>query len=107
MAYKKDVDDKRESPSLRIIQILREQGAEVIYNDPHVSVCKGLRNYPDINMKSIELTEEILKNADVTLLLADHSVYDYSFIEKHSRCIVDTRNAFEKKGIISGKIYKV
>lgn len=106
IAYKKDVDDQRESPSLKIIQLLREHGAEVIYNDPHVPECKGHRHYPDINMKSIELTDEILSDADITLLLTDHTAYDYVFIEKHARCIVDTRNVFGKNGIKSWKIYK-
>lgn len=106
MAYKRDVDDQRESPSLRIIQLLRERGTHVLYNDPHVPVCRGHRNYPDIDMKSVKLTGTILRRADVVLLLTDHTAYDYSFIEKHSRCIVDTRNAFEKSGIKSRKISK-
>jgi len=105
-AYKMDVDDQRESPSLKIIQLLKDYSAEVIYNDPHVPVCRGHRHYPDIDMSSIALTEEILKNADITLLLTDHSAYDYSFIEKHAQCIVDTRNAFERNGIKSPKIFK-
>jgi UDP-N-acetyl-D-glucosamine dehydrogenase len=106
MAYKKDVDDQRESPSLRIVQLLRDYGAEVIYNDPHVPVCKGHRNYPDINMKSVRLTMDVFKKADITLLLTDHTAYNYSFIEKHAKCIVDTRNVFERNGIKSKKIYK-
>jgi UDP-N-acetyl-D-glucosamine dehydrogenase len=106
MAYKKDVDDQRESPSLRIIQLLRERGAHVLNNDPHVPVCRGHRNYPDIDMKSVNLTETLLRRADVILLLTDHTAYDYSFIEKHAKCIVDTRNAFEKSGIRSRKITK-
>ena len=52
MAYKKDIDDQRESPSLRIIELLKENGSEVFYNDPHVPECKGHRNYPDIAMHS-------------------------------------------------------
>jgi UDP-N-acetyl-D-glucosamine dehydrogenase len=106
MAYKKDVDDQRESPSLRVIQLLKERGAHVFYNDPHVPVCKGHRNYPDINMKSVRLTERVIRKADLTLLLTDHTAYDYSFIEKHAQCIVDTRNAFQKNGIKSKKISK-
>lgn len=106
MAYKKDVDDQRESPSLRIIQILSEQGAGISYNDPHVPVCRGHRHYPDIDMRSVELTEETLDNADMVLLLTDHSAYDYAFIERHARRILDTRNAFGRNGIESGKISK-
>jgi len=106
VAYKKDVDDQRESPSLRITQLLREKGARVEYNDPLVPVCRGHRHYPDIEMMSMELTEEVLKNADITLLLTDHSAYDYAFIEKHAQAILDTRNAFEKSGVRSSKISK-
>lgn len=106
MAYKKDVDDQRESPALRIIQLLRERSAEVAYNDPHVPVCRGNRRYPDIDMRSVELKEGQLENADVALLLTDHSVYDYAFIERHAVCIVDTRNAFERNNIKSAKVFK-
>jgi len=106
VAYKKDVDDQRESPSLQIIQLLREHGSEVYYNDPYVPVCTGHRHYPDISMKSVELTEEILKKADMVLLVTDHTCYDYPFIEKHASCIVDTRGVFKKNGINSGKVYR-
>ena len=106
MAYKKDVDDQRESPSLRIIQLLRDKNTKVIYNDPFVPECKGHRHYPDIDMKSVELTEKVLKNVDLVLLLTDHTAYDYAFIEKHARIILDTRNAFERNGIKNRNIYK-
>jgi UDP-N-acetyl-D-glucosamine dehydrogenase len=106
MAYKKDVDDQRESPSLRIMHLLKGLGADVSYNDPHVPICRGHRNYPDINMKSRKRTKEILRKADLTLLLTDHSAYDYSFIEKNTKCLIDTRNAFEKQRIENHKIYK-
>jgi UDP-N-acetyl-D-glucosamine dehydrogenase len=106
MAYKKDVDDQRESPSLRVIEILREDGAKVVYNDPNVSVCKGHRHYPLINMKSIELNKQNLRGADLVLLMTDHSSYDYLFIERHAQCILDTRNAFARSGINSRKVYK-
>jgi len=104
MAYKKDVDDQRESPSLRIIQLLKDNGAEVKYSDPHVHVCRGHRHYPDIDMKSLKLTRETLRSFDIALLLTDHSAYDYSFIEKHSKSIVDTRGAFRRNGIESNKV---
>ncbi|MEJ2697177.1 MAG: nucleotide sugar dehydrogenase [Candidatus Sulfobium sp.] len=106
MAYKKDVDDQRESPSLKIIQLLKDHGAEVAYHDPHVPVCRGHRHYPDIDMRSLELSEEVLKGFDLAVLLTDHTAFDYGFLEKHARCIVDTRNTFGKRGIRSEKIYK-
>ncbi|MBI3399388.1 MAG: nucleotide sugar dehydrogenase [Deltaproteobacteria bacterium] len=106
IAYKKDVDDQRESPSLRVIHLLRRRGADVLYNDPYVPVCAGHRHYPDINMKSIELTEETLKGADMALLATDHTSYDYAFIERHAQCVLDTRDAFRKNKINSRKVYK-
>ncbi|MBI5326891.1 MAG: nucleotide sugar dehydrogenase [Deltaproteobacteria bacterium] len=106
VAYKKDVDDQRESPSLKIIQLLKKLGAYVSYNDPCVPVCEGHRHYPDINMKSVELTEEALKGADMALLATDHTSYDYAFIERHAQCILDTRNAFRKNKINSRKVYR-
>jgi UDP-N-acetyl-D-glucosamine dehydrogenase len=106
VAYKKDVDDQRESPALRIMQILRNSGARVQYYDPHVPVCRCHRNYPDIDAKSVKLTREVLKKSDLVLLITDHSVFDYAFIEKYARCIVDTRNAFRQHGIESSKIFR-
>jgi UDP-N-acetyl-D-glucosamine dehydrogenase len=106
MAYKKDVDDQRESPSLRIVQLLMGENTKVIYNDPFVPECKGHRHYPDIDMKSVELTEKVLKNVDLVLLLTDHTAYDYAFIKKHAPIILDTRNAFERNGIKNRNIYK-
>lgn len=106
IAYKKDIDDQRESPSLKIIELLKAKGATVSYSDPLVPVCKGHRHYPAIKMESIEITKKRLNSADVILLLTDHSGFDYSFIEKHSRLIIDTRNAFERNGIKSAKIQK-
>ena len=106
MAYKKDIDDQRESPSLRITQLLREKGARVSYSDPYVPVCRGHRHYPDIDMKSVKLTPQLLRRADAALLLTDHSEFPYAFIEKNSRVVIDTRNVFEKNGIKSKKVHK-
>jgi len=106
VAYKRDVDDQRESPSLKIIQLLQNKGAVVSYNDPYIPVCRGLRHYPHLDMRSVELTEEVLKQSDLIFLLTDHTVYDYSFIEKHAKCIMDARNAFVRNGVNREKIYK-
>lgn len=104
MAYKKNIDDQRESPSLKITQLLKEKGSVVEYSDMHVPVCRGHRHYPDIDMRSVELTEERLRQADAVLLLTDHDAFDYAFIAKHAQCILDTRNAFGYRGIKSPKI---
>ena len=104
IAYKKDVDDNRESPSFKIMDLLKQEGAEVSYNDPHIPRCSGMRHYPHFDLMSTPLDETILQEADLVLLVTDHSAYDYAWIATHARLIVDTRNAF--KGIKGGYIYQ-
>jgi len=106
MAYKKDIDDQRESPSLKIVQLLKSSGAGVRYHDMHVPVCQGHRHYPDIDMRSVDLTEGLLRQMDAVLLLTDHTAFDYPFIAEHAQCILDTRNAFGQRNITSSKIHK-
>ncbi|MFA7290439.1 MAG: nucleotide sugar dehydrogenase [Melioribacteraceae bacterium] len=94
-SYKKNIDDMRESPSLKLIEILREKGAEVDYNDPYVPKLPPTRKY-NYDMSSVELTEENLQKYDLVLLSTDHDDYDKKFIKKNSKLIVDTRNFFNK-----------
>ncbi len=101
MSYKKDIDDLRESPSLTIIERLREEGADIVYNDPyHPKVGRG-RHY-NLNMVSTPL--EDLEQYDCVLIVTDHSDYDYQEIVKKSQLVVDSRNA--TKGIVSSKIVR-
>ncbi len=93
MAYKKDVDDPRESPSFKLIELLQEKGAEVIFNDPHIPTIPKVRKY-SFSMDSTELTPETLAAVDCVLLATNHSAYDYQFILEHADLIIDTRNAF-------------
>lgn len=94
MAYKKDVDDPRESPSFELFTLLRARGAVLTYNDPHVPVLPRMRHYPDLpTMTSQELTPVYLSSQDCVLIATDHSAYDYDFIVEHSRLVLDTRNA--------------
>ncbi len=93
LAYKKDVDDPRESPSFKLIELLQEKGAEVIYNDPHIPTIPPVRKY-SFSMDSTELTPETLAAVDCILLATNHSAYDYQFIMEHADLIIDTRNAF-------------
>ncbi len=104
-AYKKNVDDMRESPSLKLIEILREKGAEVDYNDPYIPKLPPTRKYK-YDMSSVELTEENLNSYDLVVLSTDHDDYDYEFIYKHAKLILDTRNAFGKQGIAGDKLFK-
>lgn len=106
LAYKKDIDDVRESPSLELIELMREKGAKVDYSDPHIPKTHKMRHY-DLKMSSVTLTEKKLKQYDCVVISTDHSTYDYSFIAKHSNLIVDTRNAIKRvSGLNRGKIVK-
>jgi len=97
VAYKKDVDDQRESPSLKIISLLQEKGAKISYNDPYVPESKGHRDYPGLNLKSVPLGEKMLKRCDAVIIATDHSAYDYDWIVNNSSLVIDTRNAVKKK----------
>ncbi|ABF41834.1 UDP-glucose/GDP-mannose dehydrogenase [Candidatus Koribacter versatilis Ellin345] len=101
LAYKKDIDDLRESPSLTIIELLRKGGAEVFYNDPFFAKVGHGRHY-DLNMTNTPL--ENLGQYDAVLIVTDHSDYDYQRIVKESKLVVDSRNA--TKGITSEKIVR-
>ena len=92
LAYKKDVDDVRESPSLALIELLRSQGAEVDYNDPHVPHTHPMREH-DLRMASKPLSAAMLRRYDAVLISTDHSAYDYDFIVRHAQLVIDTRNA--------------
>ena len=105
MAYKKDVDDTRESPSLRLIELLRQHGAEVDYNDPYVPRIPRLRKY-DFQMASVELTPESLGAYDCVLVSTAHTCYDFDSIVNHAQLVVDTRNATRDVGANRDKIVK-
>ena len=95
LAYKPDVGDVRESPSLELIERLRDMGAEVSYNDPHVPKTHRMRNY-DLGLESVDLTPERLIAADCVLIATDHSAYDWAFVAEHAPLIVDTRGAVRR-----------
>jgi UDP-N-acetyl-D-glucosamine dehydrogenase len=103
IAYKKDVDDPRESPALKIMDILKQEGAEVSYNDPHIPRCAGMRHYPHFDLVSTPLSEAVVRESDLVLLVTDHAAYDYAWLASQARLIVDTRNAF--RGIAGKHIY--
>ena len=106
MAYKKDVDDPRESPSFELLEMLQERGASLTYNDPHIPVLRKMRKYDVPDMQSSELTAEFLAGQDCVIIATDHSDYDYDFIVQHAPMILDTRNA--TRDVTSGreKIFK-
>ena len=104
VAYKRDVEDMRESPALPIITLLQGRDAKVSYHDPYIREFPHLRHYPGLKMKSVKLTRKLLASQGAVLIVTDHSCIDYGFVVKHSRLVVDTRNATRnvKKG--RGKI---
>lgn len=106
VAYKKDVDDPRESPSFHLLDLLLERGVDFTYNDPHIPTLPKMRHHNVPAMESQELTPEYLAAQDCVLIATDHSAYDYDFIVKHSGMILDTRNA--TKNVTQGreKIFK-
>jgi UDP-N-acetyl-D-glucosamine dehydrogenase len=101
VAYKRDIDDLRESPALTIIELLRKKGAEVAYNDPYFPTVGRGRKY-DLNMTSAPLDH--LEEYDAVLIVTDHSSYDYAQIVREAQLVIDTRNA--TRGIDSPKIVR-
>jgi UDP-N-acetyl-D-glucosamine dehydrogenase len=93
VAYKKDVDDLRESPSLKLMQLLSQRGADVDYNDPYFAHLHKMRHYDYSEKKSVALTPQALADYDCVVIATDHSSYDYGAIVAAAQLVVDTRNA--------------
>ena len=106
MAYKKDVDDPRESPGFEIMEHLIAKGADVSYNDPHIPQLPTMRRYPARDFTSERLTPEYLASRDCVLIVTNHSAYDWAFVVKHSSLVVDTRNATRGITAEPGKIIR-
>ena len=106
VAYKKDVDDPRESPSFELLDLLRERGAVMTYSDPHVPHLPQMRHHDVPDLSSSELTAEFLASQDCVLIATAHSAWDYEFIVRHSRMVLDTRNATENVTAGREKIFK-
>jgi UDP-N-acetyl-D-glucosamine dehydrogenase len=100
VAYKKDVDDLRESPSLKLLELLTERGATIDYNDPYFPALHKMRHYDFSHMRSVELTPARLGSYDCVLIATDHTSYDYDAIVCEAKLVIDTRNATRrvKKG---------
>lgn len=101
MAYKKDVDDPRESPGFELMDLLLKKGAKVTYNDPHIPTLPKMRHWPHLRMNSTPLTADYLAKQDCVLITTEHTAYDWKMIAQHARLIVDTRNAM--KNITEGR----
>ncbi len=105
LAYKKDVDDSRESPALKLIDLLENKGAVVDYNDPHIPTAPKTRKYR-MEKDSVPLTPENLAKYDCVVVATDHSAYDPAFIATHARLVVDTRNLIKNPGDFPGKVVR-
>lgn len=106
IAYKRDVDDPRESPAFRIMDLLAARGANLSYSDPHVPHLPKMRHHKTPELASTALTKEFLAAQDCVLIVTDHTGFDYQFIAEHSQLIVDTRNAVGNVDAIRATVVK-
>ena len=106
VAYKKNIDDPRESPSFKLMELLLERGAILSYSDPHVPTLPKMRSFHVPTLSSQDLTAEYLSEMDCVLIATDHSAFDYEFIVAHSKLVVDTRNATLGIKAPKGRIWK-
>jgi UDP-N-acetyl-D-glucosamine dehydrogenase len=95
IAYKANVDDMRESPSVELMKLLDQKGAIVNYSDPHVSVFPKMRDYY-FDLRSVELTSQSIKDFDCVLIATNHKAFDYELIKAHAQLIVDTRGVYKE-----------
>ena len=96
IAYKKNVDDMRESPSVEVMELLRDLGAEISYSDPHVPVFPKMREHK-FDLKSVPLTAESIASYDCVVLTTDHDKFDYDLLKQHAKLIIDTRGKYSGK----------
>ncbi len=101
VAYKKDVDDVRESPALEIMELLQARGAQLTFSDPFIPQLHKMRHYDFSHMSSAPLTKDLLQSQDAVLITTDHTDVDYGFVVQHSQLVIDTRNA--TRGVKQGR----
>lgn len=100
LAYKRDIDDPRESPAFKIAEILQQKGAVLSWNDPHFAAIPKMRHYRGLKMRRVELDEEELAGHDAVVVVTNHSAYDYGMIVRASRLVIDTRNACRGPNVV-------
>lgn len=105
VAYKKDVDDARESPALVIMDLLQKKGATILYHDPYINKLPPFRKY-NFDLKSTPLTAKLLRNIDAAVVVTDHSQIDYEWVIKHIPLLIDTRNVTKNINKWKHKIIK-
>ena len=97
IAYKKNINDCRESPAFEVIKVLKDNKIKVDYSDPFIKKIPKLKNYNFQNMKSVIVNSNNLKKYDAVILITDHDAFNYQMIEKNSKLIIDTRSVYKKK----------
>jgi UDP-N-acetyl-D-glucosamine dehydrogenase len=107
LAYKKNVPDIRESPSLRLMELLIERGADVAYHDPHIAEVPRTREYGHLKgRRSVALSEDVLSGFDAAVVATDHDAVDYRLLADTLPLVVDTRNTFGARGIAASNVVK-
>jgi UDP-N-acetyl-D-glucosamine dehydrogenase len=107
LAYKKNVADVRESPSLKLIKLFEQRGATVGFHDPHVAEIPPMREYPQFKgRKSVHLDGATVASQHAVVVATDHDAIDYALVAAHARFVVDTRNVFARKGLAGDHIIK-
>jgi len=95
LAYKKDIDDPRESPSFELIELLLERGAQVTYHDPHIARMPRMRSWPDLpELTSVPLDADTLGAQDAVLIATDHTAVDYELVAREAPLVIDTRGVY-------------
>jgi UDP-N-acetyl-D-glucosamine dehydrogenase len=108
IAYKKDIDDPRESPSFKIMELLEARGAILSYSDPHIPQIPSMRSFQVPQLSSEPLTAEYLESLDCVIIATDHTAFDYRLILDKSKLVVDTRNAsIHAAKSVAGAIEKI
>ena len=107
IAYKKNIDDMRESPSLKLIELLEGRAAKVDYHDPHIPVIPMTREHADLaGRKSVALSDATIARYEVVLIATEHDAVDYQWLVRNARLVVDTRNACHKAGAWAETVVK-
>jgi UDP-N-acetyl-D-glucosamine dehydrogenase len=107
LAYKKNVPDIRESPSLKLIELIEARGGRACYHDPHVPVVPSTREYGHLKDRpSVALTRDVVAGFDAVLIATDHDAVDYAALAEWAPLVVDTRNAMGRRGLSGANVVK-
>ena len=107
VAYKKNVDDLRESPTLKIMELVEARGGTTVYHDPYVPEIPSSRDHPEFaGRRSLPLDQKMLQGVDVALICTDHDGVDYRSVVEHCPLVIDTRNACAHAGASAGNVVK-